>query len=94
MMPSDLGYNEHPSIIAPKGGWKDKTYYIVDVAFSKHNPIHRKIFYSGFTNNGQPGAYSGFGQFGSWEAAYESFGKAFYLRVIRVIDLNIKEKLK
>lgn len=51
------------TIYKPKNGWKERTYYIVDVAFSANNVIHRAIFYTGFLNgekDGEPGAYNGF----------------------------------
>ena len=41
---------------APEGGWKDGTFYLVELAWNVNNPIHRAIFYSGFLHNGQPAA--------------------------------------
>lgn len=40
------------------GGWKQLTYYVVDVAFSANNPVHRRILYVGFLN-GSKGPLSG-----------------------------------
>lgn len=34
--------------IAPEGGWKPQTYYVVDTAWRSTNPIHRRILYVGF----------------------------------------------
>lgn len=50
------------TIHTPKGGWKKQTYYVAEVAFSRHNVVHRALFYSGFLNGkgGLPGGYSGF----------------------------------
>lgn len=48
------------TILEPEGsfiepsGWKEQTYYVVDVAFSAGNPVHRRILYVGFLN-GEPG---------------------------------------
>lgn len=46
--------------IAPVGGWKERTYYIVTVQFSSSNPEHRAILYTGFLNGPDniPGGYS------------------------------------
>lgn len=52
--------NKKQYIYPPKGGWKQNAYYIVDVAFSINNPIHRRIFYTGFLNDGQPAGYNHF----------------------------------
>ncbi len=37
----------------PLEGWTENTYYVVDVAFNKDNPIHRSILYVGFTHQKQ-----------------------------------------
>ncbi len=34
--------------IPPEGGWKDQTYYVVDLAWRSVNVIHRAILYVGF----------------------------------------------
>ena len=39
-------------IIDPAGGWKDQTYYVVDVAFRSTNPVHRRVLYVGFMPEG------------------------------------------
>jgi len=47
------------NLAAPEGGWKAGSFYLVEVAWSCHNPIHRCVFFSGFlTDTGQPGGYS------------------------------------
>lgn len=73
------------TVIPPSGGWKENTYYIVDVAFSANNPIHRKIFYTGFLNSaGNP---CGYNKFGFCEDKLE-LKDAYFVRVIRELDLN------
>jgi hypothetical protein len=37
-------------ILPPVGGWKERTYYAVVVAWFVGNPLHRAIFYTGFLN--------------------------------------------
>ena len=70
---------------SPIGGWKNNTYYIVDVQFSQTNPIHRKIFYSGYITNEIPGAYN---FFASSENPLK-YTDTFYLEVIKEIgDLD------
>lgn len=50
---------KHPVRYAPKGGWKEHTFYIVEVAFSNNNPVHRHILYTGFlSENGTPSGYN------------------------------------
>ena len=46
---------------APKGGWKERAYYVVEVCFNKDNPTHKAILYTGFLNreNKSLGGYSG-----------------------------------
>jgi hypothetical protein len=34
--------------VQPEGGWKERTYYVVEVASGKGNPIHRSILFVGF----------------------------------------------
>lgn len=40
------------TIIPPKKGCKDDTFYVVELAFSSHNIIHNGIFFSGIVKNG------------------------------------------
>lgn len=69
--------------IPPKGGWKPRTYYVVDVAFSSLNPIHRAIFYSGFIKDNNPSGYSRFIYCG------DSFCRdIYYLKALKEIDIN------
>ena len=43
----------------PEGGWKQNTFYFVEVAWNINNPIHPAIFYSGFLDSkGNPDGYS------------------------------------
>lgn len=48
-------------IYPPRGGWKERTWYLIEVAYNNCNPIHLALFYTGFLNgpNGTPGGYSG-----------------------------------
>lgn len=46
-------------IIPPKNGWKQNTWYIVDISCRPGNPIHESLFYTGFLDNGKPSGYNG-----------------------------------
>lgn len=48
------------TILPPKDGWKEKTYYAVLVSVGPNNPKWVAIFHSGFLNgpNGEPGGYA------------------------------------
>ncbi len=66
----------------PVFGWSAHCYYLVDVAFSASNPIHRAILYTGFLDNGEPAGYANF--WGSYEFPIPySQKKIYYLAVVR-----------
>jgi len=74
-------------IIPPENGWEEQTYYIVDVAFSKMNPIHNKIFYVGFLNNGFPAGYNQL--FTNSDTGYKTIKDVYYLKALKKITGNI-----
>jgi hypothetical protein len=51
--------NKKRLIIPPAEGWKSRAYYIIEVAYSAYNPIHRCMYFSGFLSRGEPNGYSG-----------------------------------
>lgn len=65
----------------PKGGWKDNTFYIVEVAYEPLNMIHKAMFYTGFCDeDGVPAGYN-------WlmNGGYEdlcSIQEAYYLKAV------------
>ncbi|HLD90731.1 MAG TPA: hypothetical protein VI911_06940 [Patescibacteria group bacterium] len=71
----------------PEEGWKEKTYYVVEVAFSENNPVHRGIFYSGFLHKAQPGGYNAFAMFVESERSLK-ITDAYFIKVIREIDID------
>jgi len=86
--PQMLGYITRLEI-PPKNGWKPDTYYIVDAAFSANNPIHRKIFYTGFLDDkGAPCGYNGFAKFSGGDYSYD-ISDVYYIKAIREIDMEI-----
>lgn len=70
--PESLGVE---GIIPPPGGWKKKSYYVVDVAYTPVNLIHRAI------------VYKDFGKFVFWNGSYENAGprKVYYMKFIEEI---------
>jgi hypothetical protein len=53
--------HKRPIIIKlPPGGWKEQTYYWINVQMFESNPPHPAIFYTGFLNgqDGEPGGYA------------------------------------
>lgn len=51
------------TIIPPPGGWEERSFYEVNIAYGANNPVHKAIFYSGFLNgkSGErthPGGYN------------------------------------
>jgi hypothetical protein len=70
----------------PEGGWKERTYYVVDVRMHLTNPVHRVIFYSGFLDDGTPCGYNQL-----WHGVYEdryNIKDAYYLKAIRKIQME------
>ena len=65
----------------PEGGWKENTYYVVEVAYKPLNMIHKAIFYTGFCDEkGVPQGYN-------WlmNGGYEdlcSIQEAYYLKAV------------
>lgn len=79
---------EDRTMLPPETGWQAETLYLVDVAFSRHNPIHRAYLRVGFLNgrpqsDGQPspGGYTRLWS-GSYYRPYE-LAEAHYLKVVR-----------
>lgn len=84
---------ENKTIIPPKFGWQESTWYLVEVSYRKSNPIHNALFYSGFLNGpgleGErgPGGYNGFIPLNGpdFEDLPKKFHEAHYLRVVKAL---------
>jgi len=72
----------------PDDCWSPHTYYSVAVAFSKDNPIHADVFYSGYLDSkGQPSQYAGF-----MHAKEKNFHDCYFMAVLhRLEDRNTVE---
>lgn len=74
------------TIIKPKGGWKDKTYYVVELAVNDNNPLHQGILHVGFLDgNGEPMNYTYIENQG--ECSPMSHYK--HIRVVRELNTDI-----
>lgn len=74
--------NRNPIIIEPGIGVDNSCYYVVEVAFTKSNPVHRAIMFSGFWHGGG-------GYIELWTGTYEKpydLGNAIYLNILFKID--------
>lgn len=61
--PASVGLSlskKHPMKLAPNKGWEERTWYLVEVAFNNNNPVHRKLFFTGFITDGKPCGYNEF----------------------------------
>jgi hypothetical protein len=81
----------------PLNGWKERTWYLVEVAFHPDNCIHRAMFFTGFLNgkdNG-PGGYNCLVSIGGCYEDEQEIKDVFYLVVIKKLfseeDLNSKD---
>jgi hypothetical protein len=74
------------TIIPPKDGWKESTWYLVNVSYNKGNPKHKSLFYSGFLTgkDRQPGGYNGLVPLNGpdYDEPPTEIHKVKYLRVI------------
>lgn len=80
--PLNLGFDA-PQLFGPVEGWKEQTYYVVDVALSKHNPIHRAILFVGFITNPERPLGGGYSCIlnGKYEDPADA-SRIFYLKAI------------
>ncbi len=84
--PKCLGITER-TIIPPEEGWKENSYYVVDIARSINNVIHRAIFYTGFIYNKEPWGYNSTGVFNRDDTP-TVIQNLFYCKAIRLIGDN------
>ena len=84
----------------PINGWEERTWYLVEVAYSPNNVIHRAMFFSGFLNGEEnsPGGYNGFVSIGGFYEEFLELSDAYYLKVLKKIfsekDLDMIELVK
>lgn len=84
-MKVDFRLEKESKVIPPTEGWKEHTYYLVEVSYSPSNPVHLAILAVGFLGinspEGVPGNYSEI-----WTNTYDHaypFREAHYLKVIK-----------
>ena len=81
--PLDLGIKEE-TVIPPEGGWEEQSFYICDVAVSAYNVIHSAIFFTGFLDDGKPGAYNSFASFTHMPEHFTMYN-VYYMKAIKKI---------
>jgi hypothetical protein len=85
--PSELKI-EKGTVIGLKNGWKENTYYVVKVAFSGNNIIHKALFYCGFLRNNKPGNFSKITKAGYGNDYH--IDDAYYIEAVEEIEINLK----
>jgi hypothetical protein len=70
---------KNPMRKAPEGGWEERTWYLVEVAFNNNNPVHKKMFFTGFISDGKP---CGYNEFARSEDNLE-YNDSVYLRPVK-----------
>ncbi len=76
-------------IIPPKGGWEEKAYYMVEVAYTQFNVIHRGILYAQFLN-GPKGSPRGLNEI--WSPLYEGkhyVSEIYYMKAISKLAIDL-----
>ena len=63
---------------------KENKYYVVDVALTKDNPIHRSILYSGFINKGKLEGYAKIFN-GTYFEEFIHPSKYYYIKIVEEI---------
>ena len=71
-------------IMPPEDGWEHSTYYVVEIAMNKNNPIFKEIFYTGFLSDGKPSGYN------MIQGIQEEIKHVYYMKAIRKIDSKIE----
>jgi hypothetical protein len=82
-----------PGIYIPEGGWVERCYYLVHISYSRQNPIHKAILFTGFLNgrgvrggpDKSPGGYAQIFRPGYENPRNYSEGEIYYLEVVKQI---------
>lgn len=78
-IPSELNIKKG-TIIRPDGGFKDSSYYVVEVAYNAHNPIHKAVLYTGFNL----GSYSAI----FCQGTISNIKEVYYLKSLKEIQME------
>ena len=69
-------------IIPPESGWEAQSWYLVEVSWFPENPVHPKLFFTGFlTSQGQPAGYN----FIADDERIYQIHEVYYLKAIREV---------
>ena len=75
-------------IVGPEEGWERNTWYVVEVAYSSVNVVHKCLFFTGFLSKGKPAGYNKLIN-PTYSEDYD-FYNAHYLRVLRKLDIDLE----
>jgi hypothetical protein len=94
----EMAYEFPPgrACIPPEGGWKEGTFYLVDVAHKSTNPVHKALLHVVFLRtvkkNEKPPRYGTpvdgvvLHTYGIWQHTYKrSYEDFYYLRAVKEI---------
>ena len=81
-------------IIPPKNGWKEQTYYVIEVAYGTNNMIHTAILAVGFINDNDTfGGYTYiFGR--TYDPEIKNVNEAYYMKALHEIDMTTSNEGK
>lgn len=82
-MKRSIGKPRTQTIIPPEGGWKRRSWYLVEASFNSGNPIHRRLFYTGFLN-GEDSGPGGYNYLPDQEDHLE-ISDVYYMKAVRLI---------
>lgn len=82
---------DNKGIIPPEGGWSERTWYVVDVKYFEHNPVHSALFFTGFLDNkNRPNGYN-YLTAPSYDDCI-SISDCYYLKAVRKLDIDLDER--
>jgi hypothetical protein len=78
-----IKYNKKRYTFPPEGGWLERSWYLVEVAFSTTNVIHRSLFFTGFVDENRiPGAYNEFANH-SYDDGKKVYADCCYIKAVK-----------
>lgn len=82
--PLELGIRRG-TVVPPSDGWEAHSWYLVEVAFTAGNPIHRSLFFTGFLNGKYktPGGYNQLVPLNTPGGENSEIHHTFYIKAIR-----------
>lgn len=73
-------------INVPEGGWKERTWYVVEMSMNRSNPVFKGLLYTGFLSDGKPCGYHTLFSINTPDEKTR-YSELHYLKVIREIEV-------